>query len=82
MDKFQKEVLKKLDKIIELLIEEQKAKRMSLEDTKQNSNAPIHYLLLYPKDFIYRDAVFYSGNTSIECKCDYTTTSTDKTITL
>ena len=47
MDKFQKEVLKKLDKIIELLSEKQKDKSTLLEDTKQNSNAPIYPITVY-----------------------------------
>lgn len=55
MDKFQKEVLEKLDKIIELLSENQKSKRMLLEDAgqyfgRQRAN--------YPKD-VYGGDTFY-----------------------
>ena len=55
MDKFQKEVLEKLDKIIELLSENQKSKKMLLEDGgqyfgRQKAN--------YPKD-VYGGDTFY-----------------------
>lgn len=73
MDKFQKEALEKLDKIIELLSEKQKPKKMLLEEGghyfgRQKAN--------YPKD-VYGGDTFYCSINPDDFKCSNLSTLID-----